>query len=185
MSKLAPIPRNELRSSSKLKPLRLGFFFLLSGFPDSLADFLNLPNDVVEVRPFAGDELGMERFAIDGNFKGAATRWDEGERADAIAEFENLGRQTDGLRRVISDHAVFDSDFVFHATLLSEFEPSGWRPGIKQATNLESLSGRRARKRIKVRAQHLPDSVRQRPRSPRAFARSRPAPASAGASSWV
>jgi len=96
----------------------------------------------------------MERFAIDGDFKGAATRRDEGERADAIAEFEYLGRQTDGLRRVISDHAVLDSDFGFHATLLSEFEPSGWRPGIKQARSLESLRGGRARERIKVRAQH-------------------------------
>ena len=79
-----------------------------------------MPDDVVEVGPFAGPELGMERFAIDGDFEGAAPRRNEGERADAIAEFKNLGRQTDGLRRVISDHAIFDPDFAFHATLLSE-----------------------------------------------------------------
>lgn len=50
----------------------------------------------------------MELFAIDGDFEGATARGDEGERPDAIAEFENLGRQTDGLRRVVSNDAVFD-----------------------------------------------------------------------------
>ena len=100
--------------------------FLVFWFPNSSGlRLLDLPNDVVEVRPFAGRELGVERFAIDGDFKGAAARGNEGERADAIAEFENPGRQTDGLRRVVSNHAILDPDFGFHATLLSEIEPSG------------------------------------------------------------
>jgi hypothetical protein len=30
-----------------------------------------------------------------------------------------LGRQTDGLGRVISNHAVFDRDFSLHVALLS------------------------------------------------------------------
>jgi hypothetical protein len=50
----------------------------------------------------------MEQFAIGANFEGAATRRNESKRFNALAEFENLGRQTDGLRRVVSNDAVFD-----------------------------------------------------------------------------
>jgi len=56
----------------------------------------------------------MEQFAIGANFKGATARGDERERFDAFAEFKNFGRQTDGLGRVISDHAVFDRDVCLH-----------------------------------------------------------------------
>ena len=65
-------------------------------------------NDIVEIRPFAGLKFGMEQFAISANFEGAATRRNQGKRFDALAEFENFGRQTDGLRRVVSNDAVFD-----------------------------------------------------------------------------
>jgi hypothetical protein len=58
----------------------------------------------------------MEQFAIGANFKSAAARWDERERFDAFAEFKNFGRQTDGLRRVVSNDAIFDRDFRFHPT---------------------------------------------------------------------
>jgi hypothetical protein len=50
----------------------------------------------------------MEQFAIGANFEGAATRWNQRKRLDALAEFENFGRQTDGLGRVVSNNAVFD-----------------------------------------------------------------------------
>jgi hypothetical protein len=50
----------------------------------------------------------MEQFAIDANFEGTATRWNQCKRFNALAEFENFGRQTDGLRRVVSNDAVFD-----------------------------------------------------------------------------
>ena len=50
----------------------------------------------------------MEKFAIDANFEGAATRWNQRKRFNALAEFENFGRQTDGLWRIISNDAVFD-----------------------------------------------------------------------------
>ena len=56
----------------------------------------------------------MEKFAIGANFKGAAARGNEGERFDAFAEFKDFGRQTDGLGRVVSNHAVFDRDFRLH-----------------------------------------------------------------------
>ena len=70
--------------------------------------FLDRLNDLVEIRPFAGIEFGMEQFAIGANFEGTAARRNQHKRLDALAEFENLGRQTDGLRRVVSNDAVFD-----------------------------------------------------------------------------
>ena len=62
----------------------------------------------------------MEKFAIGANLESAAARRDESKRLDALAKFKNLGRQTDGLRRVVSNDAVFDRDFGFHPELLSE-----------------------------------------------------------------
>ena len=70
--------------------------------------FLDRLNDFVEIRPLTGFEFGMEQFAIGANFEGAAARGNQRKRLDALAEFENFGRQTDGLRRVVSNDAVFD-----------------------------------------------------------------------------
>ena len=70
--------------------------------------FLDRLNDLVEIRPLAGLEFGMEQFAIGANFEGAAARRNQRKRLNALAEFENFGRQTDGLRRVVSNDAVFD-----------------------------------------------------------------------------
>ena len=70
--------------------------------------FLDRLGDLVEIRPFAGLEFGMEQFAIGANFEGAAARGNQRKRLDALAELENFGRQTDGLRRVVSNDAVFD-----------------------------------------------------------------------------
>jgi len=39
---------------------------------DALFRFLNRLDDLVEIRPFAGVEFGMEHFAIGANFEGAA-----------------------------------------------------------------------------------------------------------------
>ena len=70
--------------------------------------FLDGLNDLVKIRPFARIEFGVEQFAIGANFEGAAARRNQRKRLDALAEFENFGRQTDGLRRVVSNDAVFD-----------------------------------------------------------------------------
>ena len=75
---------------------------------DGLFRFLDRFNDLVEIRPLARVEFGMEQFAIGANFEGAAARRNQRKRFDALAEFENFGRQTDGLRRVVSNDAVFD-----------------------------------------------------------------------------
>ena len=61
----------------------------------------------------------MDEFAIYSNFERAAARRDERERRDTLAEFKNFGRQTDGLRRVVSNNAVFDRYLGFHFELLS------------------------------------------------------------------
>jgi hypothetical protein len=53
------------------------------------------------------------------NFKCATARWNERERFDSFAKIENFRRQTDGLRRVVSNHAVFNRNFGFHLALLS------------------------------------------------------------------
>ncbi len=56
----------------------------------------------------------MEKFAIGANLESAAARGDERERFDAFAELKNFGRQTDGLRRIVSNHAIFDRYLGFH-----------------------------------------------------------------------
>ena len=89
---------------------RIGFARLRATRNEVAALFclLDRLNDLVEIRPLAGLEFGMEQFAIGANFEGAATRRNQRKRLDALAEFEKFGRQTDGLRRVISNDAVFD-----------------------------------------------------------------------------
>ncbi len=67
----------------------------------------------------------MEEFAIGANLESAATRGNECKRFDALAELKNFGRQTDGLRRVVSNDAVFDRHFGFHLELLSKNETIG------------------------------------------------------------
>jgi hypothetical protein len=62
----------------------------------------------------------MKELSISADFKCAATRGNKCERLDTLAEFENLGRQTDGLRRVVSNDAIFDRHFGLHFELLSE-----------------------------------------------------------------
>ena len=73
----------------------------------------------------------MEQFSIGADLESAAARGDERKRFDALAEFENFGRQTDGLRRVVSNDAVFDRDFGFHPELLSEERLSSGRNAVK------------------------------------------------------
>ena len=77
----------------------------------------------------------MEQFAIGANFEGAAARRNQRKRFNALAEFENFGRQTDGLRRVVSNDAVFDRDFGLHRNkLLSAAKLSIWLERVKGCT---------------------------------------------------
>jgi len=81
---------------------------------DALLEFFNRLDDSVEVRPVAGVEFGMEQFAIGVNLESAAARGNQRKRLDALAELKNFRRQTDGLRRVVSNDAVFDRDLGLH-----------------------------------------------------------------------
>jgi hypothetical protein len=56
----------------------------------------------------------MEQFAIGANLESAAARGNQPQRLDALAELKNFGRQTDGLRRVVSNYAIFDRYLGFH-----------------------------------------------------------------------
>ena len=105
------------------------FLFVRLNVVKSLADallcFLDRRDNGVEVRPIAGVEFGMEQFAIGANLESAAARGNQRERLDALAEFKNLSRQTDGLRRVVSNDAVFDRHLGFQLELLSKYETIG------------------------------------------------------------
>jgi hypothetical protein len=81
---------------------------------DALFLFLDRRDNGVEVRPIAGVEFGMEQFAIGANLESAAARGNQRQRLDALAELKDFGRQTDGLRRVVSNDAVFDRHLGFH-----------------------------------------------------------------------
>ena len=73
-----------------------------------LLELFDLADDGIEIGPVAGIEFGVEQFAIGANLESAAARGNERERFDTFAEFKNFGRQTDGLRRVVSNDAIFD-----------------------------------------------------------------------------
>jgi len=79
-----------------------------------LFPLLDRLDDGVKIRPVACIEFGMEQFAIGANLESAAARGNQRERLYALAELKNLGRQTDGLRRVVSNDAVFDRDLGLH-----------------------------------------------------------------------
>lgn len=96
-------------------------------------ELFDLGDEGVEVGPFAGTEFGVECFAIDADFEGAAAGWNQGERRNPIAKIENFSRQTDGFRRVVSNAAILDPDFGSHRSLLSFSEVSGKRIPVKAA----------------------------------------------------
>jgi hypothetical protein len=115
--------------------------------------FFDRADDGVEIRPIAGVELGMEQLIIGANFESTATRGNESKRLDPLAEFENFGRQTDSLGRVVSNHAVFDRYFGFHFELLS-----------KSKRTEASIDGQASRRDRKVdRAVPCPPIGRTRP----------------------
>jgi hypothetical protein len=96
---------------------------------ERLLEFFDRLDDVVEIRPVAGIEFGMEQFAIGANLEGAAARGNQRERLYALAELKNFRRQTDGFRRVVSNDAVFDRDFGLHRQ--TPFRESNYRRGFQ------------------------------------------------------
>ena len=84
--------------------------------------------DSVEIRPVAGVEFGMKQFAIGANLEGAAARGNQRKRLNALAKLENFSRQTDGLRRVVSNDAVFDRYLGLHGLAPFQHETIGAAP---------------------------------------------------------
>src|SRR3982751_5491618 len=87
----------------------------------------------------------MEEFAIGADLESAPARRNERERLDALAEFKNFGRQTDGLRRVVSNDAIFDRDFSLHpARSFPKKTVRSWTKSVKGGKNERDI-GRPAR----------------------------------------
>ena len=93
---------------------------------------------MIKVRPLAGFEFGMEQFSIGADFEGAAAGRNQRKRFDAVAEFENFGRQTDGLRRVVSNDAVFYGNFGFHRN--NSFPQPSYRRAQNGSRVMQGLS---------------------------------------------
>jgi hypothetical protein len=74
------------------------------------------------VGELAGLELGVDQLAVDGQLETTAARWDQFEVADLLLELtQQLARQTDGLRLVVSHRAVFQ--LHVHRGLLAKGGP--------------------------------------------------------------
>ena len=76
----------------------------------------DLRGNRVEIRPLAGLEFGVDEFTVDAYFEGTTAGRDQ-PRSHACG-LTNASRQTGRFRFVISDRAVFDRYFRFHACLL-------------------------------------------------------------------
>ena len=76
----------------------------------------DLRGNRVEIRPLAGFEFGVDEFTVDAYFERTAAGRDQpGSHARGLT---NASRQTGGFWFVISDGAVFNRYFRFHARLL-------------------------------------------------------------------
>jgi hypothetical protein len=62
----------------------------------------------------AGLFFRIDFLAIDADLEHAAAHWNQCELADVLFELQQLVRQTDGARFVVSNAAIFDFDFQTH-----------------------------------------------------------------------
>jgi hypothetical protein len=68
-------------------------------------------NDGFWLRELPGFQLGVDQLAVHLHFETPTSGRDELYRADTLFEFEEFFRQTDGVRFVVSDRAIFNRDF--------------------------------------------------------------------------
>ena len=66
------------------------------------------------VRKLTGLFFGVDFLAVDAHFENSATCRYERERTNILFEPEQFFRQTDGMRLVVSDAAIFDGNLQFH-----------------------------------------------------------------------
>ena len=82
--------------------------------PQGSKQGLDLSDDGVEIGKLSCFQLGINLFAIDGDFKDAAARWNQSEGTDLLLEHQKFFRQTDGFGFVASSSAIFNGDFQAH-----------------------------------------------------------------------
>ena len=68
----------------------------------------------IGLRKLSGRFLAVDDFAVDRDFEHATAHRDKGEGLDVLFQAQELFRQTDGLRLVVSKAAILDADFQGH-----------------------------------------------------------------------
>ena len=71
-------------------------------------------DDLVRIRKTSGVQFRMNLLAVDRHLKRAAFRRHQRQGLDVLLQLEELVRQTDGMRLVVSSRAVFDGDLQWH-----------------------------------------------------------------------
>jgi len=66
------------------------------------------------VGEFAGFFLGIDFLPVDAHLKNSAPGGDKSQGTNILFEPQKLFRQTDGLRLVVSNTAIFNSNFQCH-----------------------------------------------------------------------
>ena len=127
--------------------------------PDRLADCVN---QVIFVGKLARLELGIQRLATHGELEAASAGRNHHETTDgALVTRQELGRQTDGLRLVVSKCTVFERDIHFGSPYPCRRSPA--RPDCPDAScaSVIIVSSRPARKTCQwpFPAQHESESL--------------------------
>ncbi len=78
----------------------------------------DLLDDCVFVGELAGFLLGVDPFSIDIDLIHAAAGGNNLQRSDILPEIQQLGRQTDGARCVVSSRAIFNAYLNTHGQVL-------------------------------------------------------------------
>jgi hypothetical protein len=136
--------RRRITNMEAVREIGVQIFSRIAG---SLFDLFDRRDDDGDIRPVAGVEFGMEQFAIGANLESAAARGNQRERLDALAELKNFGRQTDGLRRVVSNYAVFDRYLGFHQR--APFRERKYRCDQMRSRNANGCSAGCGKRRIR------------------------------------
>jgi hypothetical protein len=74
----------------------------------------NLINDSVGIRVLAGFFFGIDFLSIDADLENTTAHRHKRELTDVLFELQQLLRQTDGTRFIVSNTAVFDFDVHWH-----------------------------------------------------------------------
>ena len=79
----------------------------------------NLPEDLIRIREFACRDLAVYQLVISHDLEHTASCGYQRQRGNVFLEFEQFFRQTDGLRFVISNRAIFDRYLKGHGVKMN------------------------------------------------------------------